>query len=90
LPNDIDPGIRYQLLHRTASSIIEARRFHASKAVMIVHSFSQENEWLDDFQAFSRLFEKEIDVGELMHATTVSGIDLYLGWAKGNPRYLSA
>ncbi len=34
-------GIYYQLLHRTASPIIEAKRYHASSAVMLVHSFSQ-------------------------------------------------
>jgi len=33
--------VRYQLLHRTASAIIEANRFHARYAVMVVHSFSQ-------------------------------------------------
>ena len=30
--------IRYQLLHRTASAVIEARRFGAHNAVMLVHS----------------------------------------------------
>jgi hypothetical protein len=35
-------NIYYQLLHRTASAIIEAKRFHASTAVMLVHSFSEE------------------------------------------------
>lgn len=89
LPDEIDPNIRYQLLHRTASAIIEAKRFHASKAVMIVHSFSQENEWLENYQAFVRLYGKEAGIGELVHATTILGIDLYLGWAKGDTRYLS-
>ena len=42
LRGDVSPDIRYQLLHRTASAVIEAKRFNASKAVMIVHSFSQE------------------------------------------------
>ncbi|EGV28316.1 hypothetical protein ThidrDRAFT_3849 [Thiorhodococcus drewsii AZ1] len=32
---------RYQLLHRTASAIIEAHRFNAADAIMLVHSFSQ-------------------------------------------------
>ncbi len=36
---------RYQLLHRTASAIIEAQRFNAAHAVMLVHSFSQSSEW---------------------------------------------
>ncbi len=37
--------IRYQLLHRTASALIEAERFNASTAMMMVHSFSQEDVW---------------------------------------------
>jgi len=88
LKDDINPNIRYQLLHRTASAIIEAKRFHATKAVMIVHSFSQESEWLEDYQAFVQLYGKEADIGELVHVTTTTGIDLYLGWAKGESRYL--
>jgi hypothetical protein len=31
--------LRYQLLHRTASALIEARRFKTDEAAMIVHSF---------------------------------------------------
>jgi hypothetical protein len=31
--------IRYQLLHRTASAVIEAKRFKTDEAAMIVHSF---------------------------------------------------
>lgn len=88
LTGDINPNIRYQLLHRTASAIIEAKRFHATKAVMIVHSFSQENEWFEDYQAFVQLYGKEAGIGELVHVTTSMGVDLYLGWAKGEARYL--
>lgn len=31
--------LRYQLFHRTAAAILEARRYRAKKAVMMVHSF---------------------------------------------------
>lgn len=45
------PGhIRYQLLHRTASAVIEAKRFHCKSAVMIVQSFVEsdtENHFMD-------------------------------------------
>ena len=44
---------RYQLLHRTASAILLARRFHAQHAVMLVHSFSPNEERIGDFQAFA-------------------------------------
>ena len=37
-------SIRYQLLHRAASAVVEARRFNAAHAMMLVHSFSPSNE----------------------------------------------
>ena len=45
------PGdsIRYQLLHRAASAMVEARRFNAAHAMMLVHSFSPSDEWFDDY-----------------------------------------
>jgi len=33
-----DPKLRYQFLHRAVSAIIEARRFNADAAAMIIHS----------------------------------------------------
>lgn len=47
-----DPQLRYQLLHRAVSAILEAERFEATHAVMLVQSFSQEHIWFDDFTAF--------------------------------------
>lgn len=88
LCGEIDTAIRYQLLHRTASAVIEARKYHATKAVMIVHSFSQSCEWLEDYQAFVQLYGKEAQVGELVPVTRVDGVDLYVGWSKGSAEYL--
>ncbi|MFO7652408.1 MAG: hypothetical protein R6X25_01150 [Candidatus Krumholzibacteriia bacterium] len=47
------PRIRYQLLHRTASAIILARRFHAAHAVMLVHSFSPDRVCSQDYRMFA-------------------------------------
>ena len=58
------------------------------KAVMIVHSFSQENLWFDDYSAFLALYSKSASVGDLVRVCTVEGIDLFLGWAKGDAKYL--
>ncbi len=81
------PGghIRYQLLHRTASAVIEAQRFRARFAVMIVHSFSSHHAWLDDYQAFLALFAKEGSIGDLVLLSHLDGIELYCGWAAGVP-----
>ncbi len=58
--NEPVPGaIRYQLLHRAASAIIEAKRFGAPHAIMLVHSFSQTHEWFADYAAFAKLLGVE-------------------------------
>jgi len=90
LPTSIPPSIRYQLLHRTASAVIEARRFTAPSAVMLVHSFNPENLWLDDFQEFARLFGVNPEMGILSPLRVLNEVSLYAGWVKGDPRFLSA
>jgi hypothetical protein len=73
--------IRYQLLHRTASAVIEAKKFHAVCAAMVVQSFAKstkENHY-EDFQEFVKLFQPEYN-GGLVHLTKVQDIDLYAGW----------
>jgi hypothetical protein len=49
----VPAAIRYQLLHRTASAIIMADRFHAKHALMLVHSFSPTKEWKSDYDSFA-------------------------------------
>ena len=46
-------AIRYQLLHRTASAIYEAKWYRCRHALMLVHSFSPTHRWFEDFVAFS-------------------------------------
>jgi len=53
---------RYQLLHRIASAVIEAERFDARLAGMIVHSFSTRATWFDEFSSFVRLLGVSSDV----------------------------
>ena len=90
LDGDIPGHIRYQLLHRTASAMIEARRFNAQSAVMIVHSFSQTDEWFEDYQQSVELFGIEDCTKELARLNKVDGIELYSGWAVGDAAYLKA
>ena len=80
--------IRYQLLHRTASALIEAERFGASTAVMLVHSFSQDDKHIDDYNDFVALFGGTGGVNTVSYAGNKNGIDLYLAWVRGNPIYL--
>lgn len=82
--------IYYQLLHRTASAVIEAKRFNAKYAVMIVHSFSVKGSWFDEYARFAALYGHTIVKDNLYHLITVGEIELYSGWVTGNPKYLSS
>jgi len=81
-------NIAYQLLHRTASAIIEARSFKAENALMLVHSFSQSNEHFEDYSRFLSLFDLEAKPDSLVFAKSIDGISLYFCWVKGNSKYL--
>jgi hypothetical protein len=84
------PGsIRYQLLHRTASALIEAERFHAPAAAMIVHSFSPTRRWFEDFADFVRLLGGDAAPDRLIEVPTPAGKPLYLGWASGDLAFRS-
>ena len=83
------PGtVRYQLLHRTASAVIEARRCCARHAIMLVHSFSQTHEWFTDYSAFARLVGAEVEVNRLVSVGRRGEVDLHLCWVCGDARYL--
>jgi len=86
---EIPDTVRYQLLHRTVSAIIEAKRFNAKTAVMIVHSFNQEHLWFDDYKKLVALFGAKAEHGKLVLVQQVDGIDLYCGWATGDQRFLT-
>ena len=80
--------VYYQLIHRTASAIIEAQRFHADTAVMLVHSFSQTHTWFAEFCAFAGHLSVEPELNRVYGCGQRSGIDLYIGWVVGNAEYL--
>ena len=83
-------AIRYQLLHRTASAMIEAQRYNATYAVMLVHSFTTltvDKNW-DDFLTFIALYRQTCERGQLIELGVFGGIHLLVGWAKGDARYL--
>ena len=88
LSGALAPTVRYQLLHRTASAIIEAKRFGAEHAVMLVHSFSQTHQWFEDFTAFTELLGISPARGSVLSAGRRGGVELHVGWVCGNPDYL--
>ncbi len=86
----IPASIRYQLLHRAAAALIEARRFRANEAAMIVQSFSSEGRWFEDFTAFAALFGLAPRPGETALAPVPEIGSLRIGWAKGDPAFRDA
>lgn len=83
--------LRYQLLHRTVAAILEAQRFAAQHAVMLVHSFSASGAWLADYQAFAqRMGARGADADRIVAVGERGGIPLYLAWVRGEERYARA
>ena len=82
--------MRYQLLYRTAAAVIEARRFNAKSAMLVVHSFSQEDCWFEEYLTFLGLYGQTARVGELVRLAEADGVVLYSGWARGEERFLRA
>lgn len=89
LPDQVS-GLRYQLLHRTASALIEAARFKTDRAAMIVHSFSQQRLWFDDFQRFAAAFAIDALPDQPHWITLPGGTPLMLAWATGHPDWLAS
>lgn len=78
------PGdLRYQLFHRTAAAIIEARRFCASEAAMVVQSFSAEHRWHTDFAAFCAFMGLSSERGVRHERPLEDGCRLSLAWVTG-------
>lgn len=75
-------GLRYQLLHRTAAALLEARRYRASKAAMIVQSWCPSRSNFEDYLAFCwALGLSEPAANHLTAQIGVSGVQLRLGWS---------
>lgn len=87
--DEVPDHIRYQLLHRTVSAILEAERFCARHAVMVVQSFSPSDEWFDDYAQFLAMFGVQGQVGQLVKLRQLGPINLCAGWARGDPKFLA-
>jgi hypothetical protein len=80
IDKDLIHSLRYQLLHRTTSALLEARRYHARQAMVLVHSFSDRLTGLLDYQSFLALFGIEGKANTISGPLHINGIDLWFGW----------
>lgn len=81
-------NIPYQLLHRCASSLIEARRYSATHAVILVHSFSSALEHFDDFRSFVALYDCVAIPNRVASTVMKDGTSMHFVWVVGDPGYL--
>jgi|ERR1051325_2465126 hypothetical protein len=87
LTETLADSIRYQLLHRAASGVMMAERFHAADAAIIIHSFGTMSELsYADYRAFLRLFGKSAESGQLIQLGIPCGVRLWAGWANAPRR----
>jgi hypothetical protein len=90
LPKQINGDIRYQLLHRAASAVIEGERYRAKAAVLLVHSFSAKRAGWADYRAFLDLFGVRAEVGKPQRLGETRGLPLFAVWVPGDPQFLAS
>ncbi len=71
---------RYQMLHRCASAVIEAKRLGLNHAAFVVQAFETPAESFQDYAVFCKALKIPPKRGA-MAATSVDGISLCVGWA---------
>jgi hypothetical protein len=88
-PREIPQSIRYQLLHRMASPVIEAVRLNVRHAVMLIHSFSGSNKSFHDFADFVALYHSEqVQADKLYPLAVVDEVTLHAAWVHGEHKFL--
>ena len=83
LTNNQVQKIRYQLLHRAVSAIIEAERLGTKNALMLIHSFSKSDNHFTDFEQFVKLFGLTAVKNSIVGPYQTNGINVYFGWVCG-------
>jgi hypothetical protein len=81
-------SLRYQLLHRTVATVLEARQAKAREAIMLVQSFSPSSirAGFTDFQAFAVALRAPIAATGILSAPVqLNGVRLWIGWAECAP-----
>ncbi len=76
------PGghLRYQLFHRTASAVIEARRWRIPNALVLVQSFAESKSAWNDFTSFAALLGIATTRNAVCGGRDLQGVRLYVAW----------
>jgi hypothetical protein len=86
----LDPAacgpLRYQFLHRTASAVLEARRYRARRAVMLVQSFCPNRSGFADYAAFFAAVGKPgLEPGRISEEFLAADVAVRVGWIADIP-----
>lgn len=74
--------LRYQLLHRTAAAFLEAKRYDARHAAMVVQSFCPDRTGLGDFRAFAEVAGfGSVEADGISQAKELASVSVRIGWA---------
>lgn len=75
-------ALRYQLFHRAASAVLEARRLGASAAILVVQSFGDEPDHFSDFAAFAGHLGVRLPVekDKLIRGRDINGMPMFIAW----------
>jgi hypothetical protein len=87
---DLNPesigALRYQLLHRSASVILEARRYQAPRGALLVHSFDSRQAGFEDYCEFAAaLGFRKVAANSISEPRSIAGFELALGWIEDAP-----
>lgn len=75
--------LAYQLLHRTVATLLEAERYGATHALMLVQSFDPADASFDDYCRFAeRLGLPGAELDRITGNTELRGVTLRLGWVR--------
>ena len=72
--------LRYQLFHRAASAVLEARRWRIGRALMLVQSFSESATSWQDYADFAELLGLSVARNTVSGPVMLDGVELYVGW----------
>ena len=72
--------IRYQLLHRTASAVIVAKRFCSRQAMVLVHSFSKSNASFSDYEKYLSIYGVKGKIDSVTEPINFSEVNVYFAW----------
>ena len=80
IDSKLDFGLRYQLFHRAASAVLEAKRWRLSRALMLVQSFKESKTAWNDYADFAKVFGLDVSRDSVSGPVKASACDLYFAW----------